>query len=218
MARRVALPNGSVVSVATGLAAEVAITAIANGVDPTVTYTGTTLTDGDVVLLNSGWSRIDGKAVKVDNAVAGEFDAMGINTTDTDFFPAGSGSGSFQKVNGWVQISKVTGVNLTGGDQQYLTVGYLELQDDFQVPINRDPLSLSFTVEDQPTALWVAPVEEIDARRAVGAVKITFPDKSEIIFAGYLTITSMPTIERNTLMERTISVSMQAVPVRYNAP
>lgn len=218
MARRVALPNGSVVSVATGFAAEVAITAIANGINPTVTYTGAALTDGDVVLLNSGWSRIDGKAVKVDEAASGTFDAMGINTTDTDFFPAGSGTGSFQKVSSWVQVSKVTGVNLTGGDQQYLTVGYLELQDDFQVPINRDPLSLSFTVEDQPDALWVSSVEEIDAKREVGAVKITFPNKSEIIFAGYLTITSMPTIERNTLMERTISLSMQAVPVRYNSP
>lgn len=218
MARRVALPNGSVVSVATGFAVETPFTAIANGIDPAVTYTGAALIDGDVVLLNSGWSRIDGKAVKIGDPASGTFDALGINTTDTDIYPAGSGIGTFQKVSGWMQVSKVTGVTLSGGEQQFLTVGYLENQDDFQVPINRDPLSLALTVEDQPTALWVPVVEGIDALRTVGAVKITFPDKSEILFAGYVTITSMPTLERNELMVRTISVSMQAVPVRYNAP
>lgn len=217
MARRVALPNGSIVSVAAGLAAEKAFTAITNGNPPSITSTAHGLADDDVVILDSGWSRISGKAVMVSDVDTNSFSADGLNTTDTTFYAPGSGGGTFQEVTGWIDISKVTGVQLTGGDQQWLTVGYLEEQDDFQVPINRDPLSLSLTVEDQPDALWVPVVEGYDALRTIGAIKITFPDKSVMLMAGYITITSMPTLERNQLMTRTISVAMQSVPVRYNA-
>lgn len=217
MAARFPLPNGSVLEIASALGNAVAFTALTNAAPPVATAAGHTIKNGDVLLVNSGWSLITDRAVRAASVAADKFSLAGLNTSNLDKFTAGAGAGSVVTVSNWAQISKVTGFTVSGGEQQFLTVGYLENDDDIQFPTNRNPISLAITVEDQPAAPYVPIVEGYDESKVLTVLRLKLSGGDQILFPGYLSITSTPTMERNQLMTRTISFGLSGRPVRYPA-
>ncbi|AFO47297.1 MULTISPECIES: phage tail protein [Pseudomonas] len=217
MAARFPLPNGSVLEIASVLAAAVAYTALTNAAPPVASAAGHTIKNGDVLVVSSGWSLINDRAVRAASVAADKFSLAGLNTTNTDKYTAGSGVGSVIPVTNWAQISKVTAFTSSGGEQQYLTVGYLEDDDDRQFPTNRNPITLSITVEDQPAAAYVGLVEAYGDSKELTVVRLKLPNGDQILYPGYVSITTTPTMERNNLMTRTISIALSARPVRYLA-
>ncbi|MDP9523700.1 phage tail protein [Pseudomonas putida] len=217
MAARFPLPNGSVLEIASVLAAAVAYTALTNAAPPVATAAGHTIKNGDVLVVSSGWSLINDRAVRAASVAADKFSLAGLNTTNTDKYTAGAGVGSVIPVTNWAQISKVTAFTSSGGEQQYLTVGYLEDDDDRQFPTNRNPITLSITVEDQPAAAYVGLVEAYGDSKELTVVRLKLPNGDQILYPGYVSITTTPTMERNNLMTRTISIALSGRPVRYLA-
>lgn len=217
MAAKFPLPNGSVLEIATALGAAVAFTALTNAAPPVASAVGHTVKNGDVLLVSSGWALINDRAVRAANVAADKFSLGGLNTTNTDKFTAGAGVGSVLSVSNWAQISKVTAFASTGGEQQYLTVGYLEDDDDRQFPTNRNPITVSITVEDQPSAAYVEAVEAYGDSKQLTVVRLKLPGGDQILYPGYVSITTTPTMERNSLMTRTISIALSGRPIRYLA-
>lgn len=217
MAAKFPLPNGSVLEIATVFGAAVAFTALSNAAPPVATSDDHTVVNGDVLLVNSGWALITDRAVRAASATADTFALSGLNTTNVDKFTPGSGIGSVVPVETWAQISKITGFTVSGGEQQFLTVGYLENDDDLQFPTNRNPITLSVTVEDQPAAAYVAAVEGFGDSKELTVLRLKLPGGDQILFPGYVSITTTPTMERNQLMTRTISVGLSGRPVRILA-
>ncbi|WP_409321380.1 phage tail protein [Pseudomonas monteilii] len=217
MAARFPLPNGSVLEIASVLAAAVAFTALTNAAPPVASAAGHTIKNGDVLVVSSGWSLINDRAVRAASVAADKFSLAGLNTTNTDKYTAGAGLGSLIPVTNWAQISKVTAFTSSGGEQQYLTVGYLEDDDDRQFPTNRNPITLSITVEDQPAAAYVGLVEAYGDSKELTVVRLKLPNGDQILYPGYVSITTTPTMERNNLMTRTISIALSGRPVRYLA-
>lgn len=217
MAARFPLPNGSVLEIASVLAAAVAFTALTNAAPPVASAAGHTIKNGDVLVVSSGWSLINDRAVRAASVAADKFSLAGLNTTNTDKYTAGAGLGSVIPVTNWAQISKVTAFTSSGGEQQYLTVGYLEGDDDRQFPTNRNPITLSITVEDQPAAAYVGLVEAYGDSKELTVVRLKLPNGDQILYPGYVSITTTPTMERNNLMTRTISIALSGRPVRYLA-
>ncbi|MFP3369279.1 MULTISPECIES: phage tail protein [Pseudomonas] len=217
MAARFPLPNGSVLEIASVLAAAVAYTALTNAAPPVASAAGHTIKNGDVLVVSSGWSLINDRAVRAASVAADKFSLAGLNTTNTDKYTAGAGVGSVIPVTNWAQISKVTAFTSSGGEQQYLTVGYLEDDDDRQFPTNRNPITLSITVEDQPAAAYVGLVEAYGDSKELTVVRLKLPNGDQILYPGYVSITTTPTMERNNLMTRTISIALSGRPVRYLA-
>ncbi|MBZ3666276.1 MULTISPECIES: phage tail protein [Pseudomonas] len=217
MAARFPLPNGSVLEIASVLAAAVAFTALTNAAPPVASAAGHTIKNGDVLVVSSGWSLINDRAVRAASVAADKFSLAGLNTTNTDKYTDGAGLGSVIPVTNWAQISKVTAFTSSGGEQQYLTVGYLEDDDDRQFPTNRNPITLSITVEDQPAAAYVGLVEAYGDSKELTVVRLKLPNGDQILYPGYVSITTTPTMERNNLMTRTISIALSGRPVRYLA-
>ncbi|MFJ5188455.1 phage tail protein [Pseudomonas fulva] len=217
MAARVPLPNGSVLEIASVLAAAVAFTALTNAAPPVATAAGHNIKNGDVLVVSSGWSLINDRAVRAASVAADKFSMAGLNTSNAEKYTAGAGAGSVIPVTNWAQISKVTAFNSSGGEQQYLTVGYLEDDDDRQFPTNRNPITLSITVEDQPAAAYVGLVEAYGDSKELTVVRLKLPNGDQILYPGYVSITTTPTMERNNLMTRTISIALSGRPVRYLA-
>ena len=115
------------------------------------------------------------------------------------------------------EITKITGVTTSGGEQQFLTVGYLADDDDRQYPTNRNPISMQLTVEDQPAAAYVSVVEGFTDSKQQTVAILTLPNKDQIVYPGFVSITDTPTLERNALMTRTITFSLSGRPIRYLA-
>ncbi|NBK38148.1 phage tail protein [Pseudomonas soli] len=217
MAARIPLPNGSVLEIASTLGTAVPFTALTNAKPPVANAAGHSIDADDILLISSGWALINDRTAKAANVTTDAFSLAGLDTTNTDRYTAGAGVGSVVPVSGWTQISKVTGFTVSGGEQQFLTVGYLENDDDLQFPTNRNPISVSVTVEDQPTALYVPVVEGYDDSKELTVIRLKLPGGGQILMPGYVSITSTPTMERNQLMTRTISVGLSGRPTRYSA-
>lgn len=217
MAARIPLPNGSVLEIASTLGTPVPFTALTNAKPPVASAVGHSVDADDILLISSGWALINDRTAKAANVTTDAFSLAGLDTTNTDRYTAGAGIGSVVPVSGWTQISKVTGFTVSGGEQQFLTVGYLENDDDLQFPTNRNPISVAVTVEDQPTALYVPVVEGYDDSKELTVIRLKLPGGGQILMPGYVSITSTPTMERNQLMTRTISVGLSGRPTRYSA-
>lgn len=126
-----ALPNGSTVFVGSALAKAVPVTQVSNAEGAVFTLTeGHGLAVGDIVLVRSGWSFINNLVAKITDVNTGSVTISAIDSSDTNYFPAGGGAGSLQKITAWTEIPQITEVAQSGGDQQYVQIQFLS--DDRQ--------------------------------------------------------------------------------------
>jgi hypothetical protein len=210
------LPNGSTVDIASTYGTAKTVTAISNANPAVVSSTAHGFSNGDYVELTSGWLKLNGRVFRVISSTTDAFSLEGANTTSTTDYPVGSSAGSVRKITAFVGVSQITDVATTGGDQQFLTFGFLEENDDRQLPTTRSPQTITFTVADDPTQAYVPIAEGYDNTRSIAAVRLNLPDGSKIVYNGYLSFSETPTLARNNLMVRTMTFSLSGRPVRYN--
>lgn len=211
------LPNGSILEIAATFSALKLVSAISNANPAVATAAAHGLADGDVIVVTSGWTRLNDKVARVAGSDSGTFEMEGINTTNTVVYTAGAGAGSVRAASSWAQISQITDSTSSGGDQQFTTFGFLEESDDRQLPTTKSPISMSITVADDPALPYVSVVEAADDDRAPRVLRLTLPNGSVIYYNAYVSITSTPTLSRNNIMTRTITLSLASRPTRYAA-
>lgn len=127
------VPTGTTFAVAAAFAAAKTITAITNAIEASISCTAHGLQAGDVVEITSGWGRLNRRVFEVKSVTADAF-VIAVDTTNQNFYPAGSGAGSVRKVQTWQQISQVTGASSSGGDPK--TVDYKYIESDVSYSIN----------------------------------------------------------------------------------
>lgn len=120
------LPTGTVHSVATVLATEKTVTAVTNADEAVVSVTAHGYSNGDIVLIKSGWGRLNLRAFRIKSSTTDSFVLEGGNTSSTDLFSPGSGIGSVQKVTTWVDLDKTMNHNSSGGDPKTVNVKFIE--------------------------------------------------------------------------------------------
>lgn len=128
------LPSGTVLAVASAFAAAKTVSGISNSSEAVVSCTGHGYSVGDIVQLYSGWGRLNRRAVKVKSVTTDTFVAEGIDTTNTEFFPAGSGGGTVRKVSTFTQISKYLNPQASGGEPKNVTVRFMD--EDTETSLN----------------------------------------------------------------------------------
>lgn len=128
------LPSGTLLSVATAFAAAKTVTGISNATEAVVSCTAHGYSVGDIVQLTSAWGRLNRRAVRVKSALTDSFVAENIDTTNTEFFPAGSGGGTVRKVSTFTQISKYLNPSSSGGDPKPVTIRFMD--EDVETVLN----------------------------------------------------------------------------------
>lgn len=124
------LPSGTILSVASAFAVAQNVTGISNASEAVVTCTAHGYSNGDIVQLYSGWGRLNRRVVRVKSTATNTFVAEGIDTTNTDFFPTGSGTGTVRKVTTFTQIPKYLNPQSNGGDPKNVTVRFMDEDTD----------------------------------------------------------------------------------------
>lgn len=192
-----------------------AFTALSNAAEAVATVTGGTLSAGDIVLLSSGWSKLDNKVVRVKAATATAITLEGIDTSDTTLFPAGSGVGSLKKILTWVQIPQVTDLAFSGGEQNYLDVVFLEDDQGKQIPTDQSATSMTLTIADDPAKPFNAVLQKAGARKQVEAARLVLPGSDQLLYGTYTSFSKQPAVSRSNLLTRTVSLALQSEPTRY---
>lgn len=212
----VTLPNGAIISIASGLGSPVTVTAVTNASQAVVT-TGAAhgYTTGDFVRFSSGWSRATEKVFRIAAASGSVLTLEGYDTSNTTTYPAGSGVGTVTKVTGWTQLSQVLSSSSSGGEQQFLDYQFLEADAQKRIPTFKNSAGLTFTVADDPTLAGYILASTANDDRAARPVKVSLPNGSLILYNCYISLNKTPTLTVNELMACEATMSMLNEPVRY---
>src|SRR4051794_11554114 len=131
----VSLPNGAIVSIASGYGAAKNMSALTNATTAIGTLEASHgVIVGDFIEVTSGWSRLTDKVVRASVVSTNDVSLEGINTLLTSIYPAGSGTGTIREITGWTQLSQVLSSSSNGGEQQFLEYQFLESDAQKRIP------------------------------------------------------------------------------------
>lgn len=213
----VSLPNGALVSIASGYATSKNITAISNANPGVASSVANGFVNGDFLEVTSGWSRLTDKVVRVAASTTDAFSLEGVDTTLTSIYPTGGGAGSARKISGWTQLSQILSSSSSGGEQQFLEYQFLEGDAQKRIPTFKSAAGLTFSVADDPTQPGYQLASAANDDRLPRAVKITLPSGATIVYNAYISLNKTPSLTVNEIMACEVTLSLLAEPVRYAA-
>jgi hypothetical protein len=138
------VPTGSTFFVASAIAAAKTISAVTNAIEAVVSSTAHGYSAGDTVNITSGWGRLNRRAFRIKTVTTDSFVLEGADTTNTTFFPPGTGTGTASKVSTFTQITTVMSPTSSGGDPK--TVNYKFIESDVEYSINDGFSATSYTM------------------------------------------------------------------------
>lgn len=212
----VRLPNGAIISVG-DVGTAITVTVLTNANPAVATATAHGLADNDIVVVTSGWAKIDGRVARVASSDSGTFAYEDFNTSNTTRFPAGTGIGSVKEVTGWTQISQVLNSTTEGGEQQFLTYAFLEDGDERRIPTTKSPVGLTLILGDDSSLAWYDKLAAADDDREPRPIRIALPSGDMIYYNAYCTLNRTPSLTVNELMGLQATFSLVGPQTRYNA-
>lgn len=213
----VRLPNGVTLALATAYGSPITVSALTNASPAAATATAHGLSDGDIVVVTSGWSKLNDRAIRVDGPTTNAFNMEGIDTSSTASFPAGTGTGSVKEVTAFTQITQILDLTTSGGEMQFTTYSFLENDFETQLPTQASPQTMTITVADDPSLAGYQALKTAGETREVRALKLTMPDNSVLLYNGYVSFNETPSMTKNQVMGVTATFSLLSRPVRYAA-
>lgn len=211
------LPNGSTLFIGSAYGSALTVTALSNANPGVATSAAHGLSNGDYVVVTSGWSRLNNRLVRVAGVTTNTFELEGINTTDTDIYPAGSGIGSVREVTTFTQITQVLQPTSQGGEQQFLAYQFLEDDAQTEIPTTKTAGGFNFSVADDPTLAGYIAMAAANDDREARALRVNLANGSKLCYYAYLTLNETPSLTVNELMACQATARFLNKPTRYTS-
>lgn len=213
----VKLPNGGSFAIASAYGSAITVTGITNANPAVATATAHGLSNGDVIEVTSGWSKLNNRVVRVANVTANTFELEGIDTSSTTAYPAGTGIGSVREVTAFAQLSQVLNTSTSGGEQQFTSYQFLESDQESQIPTNKSAMTLTLTLADDPTLPGYIEAAKANEDRLQRAVRFALSGGGFIFYNGFVTVNETPSTTVNEVMSVQMTISLQGRVTRYAA-
>jgi len=187
-------PEGASFQFSQTFASAKTITAITNASSAVATCTAHGFSTGDEILLTSGWEDATDTVYKVTSIDANTFSIQGLNTTNTAFFPTGTGIGSAQKVSGWTNIPQVLTISSSGGDAKFTTITPLAKRNAINVPVGFNATSVTLTMGHDPSDVNYQTMVSISRTLSKVALKEVLSGGAVVYGYGYLNVSEQPSM------------------------
>ena len=212
----VQVPNGATIEIAASYGALKTMSALSNA-DPAIATleVGHSVVDGDIIEVNSGWSKLNNKIVRAAVNSDADVEFEGINTSDTIAYPAAGGFGTVREVLSWTQLQQVLTSTSAGGEQQFLQYQFLEDDAQKQIPTFKNASSLTLSIADDPTLAGYILASQANDDRLKRAIRITLPGGSVLLYNCFVSLNKTPSLTVNELMACQVTLSQLAEVVRY---
>jgi hypothetical protein len=192
------------------------ITALTNANPASATSTSHGYADNDEIVLDSGWEDAKSAAYRVDQQDANTFTILGLNTSNTSFFPAGSGTGSAQKVGTWVQIPQVMSLQTSGGDPRFTEVQLLASRNSIRIPTGFNSTTTVVTMAHDPAdANWLTMVD-ISRTLTPVAFKMVLGGGGTTYGYGYMAVNEAPQMNANQVNQVTATFAFLGRQISYS--
>jgi len=217
----ITLAVGTQVAIASTYGTAVNMTAITNSATSSTPAVATLAAGhgvvvGDFLEITSGWTLLTGRIARVSVVSVNDVTLENIFTNDTTAYPAGTGTGTIRRITAWTTISQITsGIQISGGDQQFADVTTLQDRNQRQIPTRRSPVTATFPVYADETLSWVATVRAASTTATATACRMIYPNNSRTVFNGYWTLGDINTIQDDTLRNQ-IVITFAATATQYS--
>ena len=212
------VPTGTIFSLATVFAAAKAVSAISNAVEASVSCTAHGYQVGDIVQLYSGWGRLNRRAAKVKSVTTDAFVAEGINTTNQEFYPLGSGGGTVRKISTFQQINKILNPSNSGGEAKNITVKFLESDVEENINDGFTAITESFDIDaDEFGQASYAALVSLSEVQTDTVLKKTLKSGSTIYTPCRVAFNENVKLADGSIMTNTVSINGNGRLTRYSA-
>ncbi|MFD0669721.1 phage tail tube protein [Ramlibacter sp. MAHUQ-53] len=192
-----AFPEGSVQYFSNTFASAKTISAITNANPAVATSTAHGYTTGDEILLTSGWEDATDSVFKIEVIDANSFKILGLNTTNTSFFPAGTGTGTAQKLSGWTSIPQVLTISSSGGDARFTDVAPLAKRNALRIPTGFNATSITLSLAHDASNANYQTMVDISRTLSKVAFKQVLGGGSTTYGYGYMSVSEVPSLNNN---------------------
>ena len=212
------VPTGTIFSLATVFAAAKAVSAISNAVEASVSCTAHGYQVGDIVQLYSGWGRLNRRAAKVKSVTTDAFVAEGINTTNQEFYPLGSGGGTVRKISTFQQINKILNPSNSGGEAKNITVKFLESDVEENINDGFTAITETFDIDaDEFGQASYAALVSLSEVQTDTVLKKTLKSGSTIYTPCRVAFNENVKLADGSIMTNTVSINGNGRLTRYSA-
>lgn len=173
------------------------ITALTNANPAVATCTAHGYASGDEILLDSGWEDAKDTVWKVTVIDANSFSIGGLDSSNTSFFPVGTGTGTAQKISGWTAIPQVLTINGSGGDARFTDVNLLAKRNGIKIPTGFNATSVTLSLAHDPAQSAYITMLGISRNLSKVAFKQVVSGGAVTYGYGYLSVSEMPKLNNN---------------------
>lgn len=191
------LPEGSSQQFANTFATAKTISAVINANPAVATSTAHGYVTGDEILFNSGWEDAADSVFKIEVVDANSFKILGLDSSNTSFFPTGSGVGTAQKVTGWTAIPQVLTISSSGGDARFTDVNPLAKRNGIRIPTGFNATSVTLSLGYDATNANYKAMLGISRNLSKVAFKQVLAGGSTQYGYGYMNVSEFPQLNNN---------------------
>ena len=209
-------PEGSSIQFSNTLASAKTVTVATNANPAVLTSTAHGYLTNDEVLFTSGWEDATDTVYKVTVIDANSFSLQGLNSTNTSFYPVGSGIGSTQKLSAWSAVPQVLNISTSGGDARFTTISPLAKRNDINVPTGFNALSMTMTMGHDPSNATYQTMLDISRTLSKVAIKLVLGGGGTMYGYGYMSVAEAPTLSRNQANQVNAALTVLGRAVSYS--
>lgn len=193
------LPEGSSQQFANTFATAKTITAVTNANPAVATSAAHGYATGDEILFTSGWEDATDSVYKIEVIDANSFKILGLDTSSTNFFPIGTGTGTAQKVTGWTAIPQVLTISPNGGDARFTDVNPLAKRNGIRIPTGFNTTSLTLSLGFDATNANYKTMVGISRSLSKVAFKQVLSGGAVQYGYGYMSVSEFPRLNNNSV-------------------
>lgn len=192
-----AIPEGSLFQFSSTFAATKTITSISNADPASVGSVAHGYVDADEVLVESGWEDATDSVWQVNQTSVDAYELLGLNSTNTSFFAAGSGTGTSSKISSWQTIPQVLAIATQGGDARFTDVSPLAKRNAIKIPTGFNATSVTLTLGHDPSNAVYKTMVGLSRALTKVAFRMVLSGGGKSYGYGYMTVSETPSLNVN---------------------
>lgn len=211
-------PPGTKYFYSNTLAAAKTITNVTNANPAVATSVAHGYTDLDPVFFSSGWQDASDTVFEVDQLTVDTFSLTGLNSSDTNVYASGSGTGETQKISSWVEIPQILTATTNGGGIKYGTISPLGSRQDTKQPVGFEAIGVDIKIGYDPDNATIAAMQAITRVFGKVALKLVLPGGGRVYGYGNLACAEFPEIgSKETPLQLSVGIGFDGRAISYGA-
>lgn len=211
-------PQSTKVFYSNTLAAPQTVTAVTNASPAVATAIAHGFADADPVLFASAWADTADTVFEVDQLTVDTFAFLGLDATDTNVYPTGSGAGTAKKISTWVEMPQILSISATGGGVKYGTISPIGSRQDIKQPIGFEAAGLDIKIGYDPSNAIITGMQAMTRAFGKVAVKLLIPGGGRVYGYGNIACGEFPEIgSKDSPIQLSVGIGFDGRAISYGA-